>query len=122
MDDGQVQVRQFVEQLARALLSGVSPRAGVDADEAVDPGLAVTDLEPLEDTWRPVQRSAWTRRTTQSGLPSEVTKKRTLSSRAISIHSSMRRRYVLDDCSIRAFMPIGRLVRDRMNRSPSRNS
>ena len=60
--------------------------------------------------------------TTHLGFPSEVTKKRTPSSSAMSIHSTMRSWYFLDAFSISAFMPIGLEVRRRMYRSPSRKS
>jgi len=49
-------------------------------------------------------------------------KKRTPSSRATSTHRSIRLRYVFDDASISAFIPIGFEVSRRINRSPSRKS
>jgi hypothetical protein len=49
-------------------------------------------------------------------------KKRTPSSSAMSTHSSIRRSYARDDDSMSAFIPMGRSVRDRMKRRPSRKS
>ena len=46
-------------------------------------------------------------------------KKRTPSSSAMSIHRSIRSRYILDDCSMSAFMPKGRSVTLLMSRKPS---
>ena len=73
-------------------------------------------------SWYTTPPTCATASTTHRGLPREVTKKRTPSSRARSTQRTIRWWYAWDEDSMRAFIPTGREVRERIFRSPSRKS
>ena len=90
----QAEARELVEQRLRRAWPRVPARAVVDRHQAVDAGVPAL-LGPLALGHVVVDdaaRRGRTRSTTQRGLPSEVTKKRTPSSSATSIQRSMRSR------------------------------